>query len=225
MESLSDAELYRRILDQRIRDLWVAMPGLVKAVDMTNQTVDVQPVLQRVIPRGDDETDSPEAETLPVVPAVPLVFPRGGGFFVSVPVAVGDSVMLVFSDRDIGRWRETGQVPCNPGDQRAHTLSGAVAFPGVFPRGAKLADASPTNMVLGKDGTPGMKITITPTQVQVDGSGDAAALASKVNALFNAFCNAVPVAMDGGAAIQNAVKTVWTGFSNTVASTKLKLGG
>jgi hypothetical protein len=61
----------------------------------------------------------------------------------------------------------------------------------------------------------------------VGGDTDAASLASKVDALFNAFTSAVPVAQDGGAALQTAVNAVWSGpgVGSTVASTKLLLGG
>ena len=47
------------------------------------------------------------------------------------------------------------------------------------------------------------------------------ALANKVDALIDAFCDAVPVANDGGAALQTAVKSVWTPMVS-VAATKTK---
>ncbi len=62
------------------------------------------------------------------------------------------------------------------------------------------------------------------TSVAIAGNTDAAALAAKINAVFDAFAAATPVAQDGGAAILAAFVAEWTAQGNTVASTKLLLG-
>ena len=77
-------------------------------------------------------------------------------------------------------------------------------------------------LFLGQPG--GFGVRITDERAEVGGDSDAAALASKVDALFDAFTGTAPVAQDGGAAIQAAVKTKWETIKTT-ASSKLKLGG
>jgi hypothetical protein len=62
------------------------------------------------------------------------------------------------------------------------------------------------------------------TSVAIAGDTDAAALAAKIDAVFDAFAAATPVAQDGGAAILAAFVAEWTAQGNTVASTKLLLG-
>jgi hypothetical protein len=60
--------------------------------------------------------------------------------------------------------------------------------------------------------------------IAIAGDTDAAALAAKIDAVFDAFAGATPVAQDGGAAILAAFIAEWTAQGNTVASTKLLIG-
>lgn len=62
------------------------------------------------------------------------------------------------------------------------------------------------------------------TSIAIAGSADAAALAARIDAVFNAFAGATPVAQDGGAAILASFITEWAAQGNTVASTKLLIG-
>lgn len=85
----------------------------------------------------------------------------------------------------------------------------------------------------------GNKIVAASNDIRLTGNGasDAVALASKVNdrndamaQALDVFCGAVPVSMDGGAALQAAVRAVWTGAmptgvptaSSDVGSDKIK---
>lgn len=77
-------------------------------------------------------------------------------------------------------------------------------------------------LFLGQPG--GFGVRVTDERVEVGGDSDAAALASKVDALIEAFTGAAPVAQDGGAAIQAVVKAAWESVETT-ASSKLKIGG
>lgn len=182
-DRITQAELFRRVIDDRLRELHVALPAEVTAVDMAAQTVDARPVVARSVPRGDGDDLPPALEELPTIQAVPLVFPRGGGYYLTTPVQKGDYVLLIFAERDIGRWRSTGTAG-TAGDQRMHPLSGAMAIAGVFPTSQALTDASSENLTFGKDG--GVTVAVTPSRMEVDGAGDSAALASRVKTLENA---------------------------------------
>lgn len=156
-------ELLTLVLDHRQRGLHTSMPGRVESYDAASQTCEVLPQLK--IQRPDGEGGYTACD-LPVLPSVPVCFPRGGGFFVSFPIQKGDFVMVVFSERAIGNWRQKGEAS-NPGDLRMHSLAGAVAIPGVYPRDEALDDADGTDMLLGKDGTSGAQIKITSSEVQI----------------------------------------------------------
>lgn len=130
----SMAELLRRVMDARVSDVHVALPGRVVSYDEATQTADVEPQIKRAV-RTDDGTKL--LEDLPVLPRVPVSFPRVGAHSLTFPIAKDDSGTLVFNERSIDTWRATGRSS-DPGDQRPHGLSGAVFFPGVFPSGSPL---------------------------------------------------------------------------------------
>jgi hypothetical protein len=63
-----------------------------------------------------------------VVNEVPVLMPQGGGFQVKVPIAKGDVVLLVFSDRSLDIWKSKGGE-VDPVDFRQHDVSDAIAIP------------------------------------------------------------------------------------------------
>lgn len=154
------AEVIRRAWDARMLDVHTSMPGMVVSYDAATQTADVQPMLRRPMRDQDGER---VVEELPVVPGVPVLFPRTASAFVSLPIAAGDFVLLAFCEGSIDAWRGTGDV-ADPGDERRHNLSHAVAIPGVYPAAQALGDAHSTNVVIGHDGG-------TQIHVQPGGSG------------------------------------------------------
>lgn len=81
--------------------LRVAMPGIIQSFDPDTVTCIVQPAIygQKV---GDD--GKVVSEAIPIIPDVPVVFPRGGGCTLTFPVKQGDECLLVFSDRCIDFW-------------------------------------------------------------------------------------------------------------------------
>lgn len=67
-------------------DMWGEMPGKVVGFDAANQTISVQPLYKKRL--NGVPTD------LPVLEAVPVRFPRAGGFVITSPIKVGDRVTL-----------------------------------------------------------------------------------------------------------------------------------
>lgn len=182
------------ILDSAIeadrRELHTCMPAEVLRVqtgDHKRQFVDVQPLLRREVPTEDGELVS---EQLPALTMVPVGHLQGGGFFISVPLAAGDIVLLVFAERSLDQWLQVAKKgttrTVDPGDVGLHTLAGAVALPcGPAPRQSLLQDVDGSALVIGLDG--GSKITIQPDgEVHLAGNGDAVALASLVLDRLNA---------------------------------------
>jgi hypothetical protein len=129
--------------------LRVALPGRVESYDPESQKADIQPLIKDSFLDTDGNSVT---ESLPVVPDVPIVFPRAGGFYLTVPVAVGDHVLLVANDRSIDKFATGDGEETDPIDLRAHDLSDVVAFPGFYPFTKSIADADAENMQLGKEG-------------------------------------------------------------------------
>ncbi len=145
-------------------DTHVALPGRVESYDADKQVADVKPMVKRV---ARDQDDVRSVDSLQVLSAVPVAFPRGGGYLMTFPLAAGDTGLLVFCERDIGAWRASGQ-DSDPSDEGLHTLAGAVFYPGLHTEANALA-ARPDHLVLAKDGGPELHIGSTTVDVGAEG--------------------------------------------------------
>lgn len=152
-------EVLRETFGAMSRTMHVALPGIVQTYDSENNRADIQPAVRDLVPTVEGGALN---EQLPVLPNVPIVFPRAGGYFITFPINPGDMVTLVFHERSIEKWAagESGQVVA-PDDFRTHDLSDAVAFPGGYPFSASVSESGfDQHMVLGREG--GSTIHIKP---------------------------------------------------------------
>lgn len=175
------AEVISSAINYRLQDLHTAIPARVEAYHADTQTVDVQPVIKSVLV---DPNGNSLVQEYPKIPSVPVAFPRAGGYFLSLPIAVGDTVLVIFCEHSIDVWRARG-IDTTPGVTSLHGLSGAVAIPGVFPTNAPLSDAATNALVLGKDGGPQIKIDGTTIKAGASAS-DFVAMSNKVLSEINA---------------------------------------
>lgn len=196
--STNDAELIARAIESRLGDVYTAEIGRVEKYYPATQTADVAPTVRRAVPTG-PESD-PKLEDLPVVPNVPVLFPRGGAFTVSWPINKGDHVVLLVMSRAFGQWRKTGKTS-DPGDLRQHHLGNAVALPMLAPNAGVMPEAQ-----------AGANAFTIAGPLIVLGAADAtdfAALASKCDSNFtmikSAISGATPTSGDGGAALKSAI--------------------
>lgn len=121
-------EFFNRSVKSFVRgNLYTAMPAQVVSVAdfPTEQTIDVKPVVRRVY----EDTTVLES---PDIYSVPVMFPSAGGGLLSFPIQVGDTVLLVFSMRSIEDWLEGDGSIVTPNSSRAHSLSDAIAIPGLY---------------------------------------------------------------------------------------------
>lgn len=139
-------EAYGKVIGQNLR---VALPATVTRFDAATQAADVQPLL--LLPLTDDDNVR-TTERLPVIPNVPVVFPRGSGFHLVFPLAVGDNVLVVFCDQSLDQWKAKGGTDVDPVDNRRHTDSGAVCYPGAYPSTGAVPSFPSNKLVVGKDG-------------------------------------------------------------------------
>ena len=140
----------------------VAYPGRVQRYDAAPQTADVVPLIRQQVPQPDG---SYALEALPVLPCVPVLFPRAGPWFLAFPVAPGDTGLILCLTSSIGPWRSGNGDVADPGDLRRAHLTNAVFLPvGLVPRSQALthAPASGGALTLGSD---------TGTRVTLDADG------------------------------------------------------
>lgn len=150
----TEVELLTAAVESGLLDVHTGMPGIVESYDASAQTCDVKPAIKRVIK---NPGEARLVESIPIVQNVRVQWPSAGGFWITLPLRKGDYVWLTFSEASDDKFRATGQES-EPDDLKRHALGDASCYPIPGPDANKCADASATNMILGKDG--GAIITI-----------------------------------------------------------------
>lgn len=153
-------DVTRAWIEHHLAGVHTAMPCRVQSYDAAQQTADLVPLVRHPVPQPDG---SFVMENLPVLPCVPVVFPRAAGHFLAFAVAPGDFALALFCEGAIGHWwaGANGGDVTDPGDLGRHHLSNAVCIPGLYPLAQKLthAPSGDAAIVMGSD-AGGMRITI-----------------------------------------------------------------
>jgi len=111
-------EAVSRILNNKLRETFTALPAKIETYDASKQQASVKPLLNRKLKDGSELV-------LPVINNVPVIFPRTANSIISLPIATNDTVLLIFSDRSLDEWLSSGNEVF-PTDNRMHSLSDAM---------------------------------------------------------------------------------------------------
>lgn len=159
----------RKTLNEQLR---VAMPGIIQSFDPDAVTAVVQPAI-RYVERDNDGNKS--TKDYPLLVDVPVVFPRGGGCTLTFPVKAGDECLVIFADRCIDFWWQSGGIQ-EPVDERMHDLSDAFCIVGPQSQAKKIGGISTTAAQLRTDDgsaiielAAGGAVTITSPQITING--------------------------------------------------------
>lgn len=116
----------------------VAIPGIIKSFNATEQTVTVQPAIKEIIYDGQGEEKN---ISLPVLLDVPIIVPHTGSYAITLPIQEGDECLVIFADMCIDGWWQSGGVQGQI-EQRRHDLSDGFAILGPFSQSKKLSNYS-----------------------------------------------------------------------------------
>ena len=116
-------------------ELHCSMPGIVHSFDSLTQTATIQPAIRSRLAKE----AGIENVQLPLLANVPVFFPGGGEYALTMPVQPGDECLVVFADSCIDAWWQSGGVQ-NQIDMRSHDISDGFAFVGFRSRGKALQD-------------------------------------------------------------------------------------
>lgn len=139
----ADAQLAQAIMSA----MRVSMPGIIQSFDPDAVTAVVQPAIKGA---EQDESGAEVSVNLPLLVDVPVVFPRGGGCTLTFPVKAGDECLVIFADRCIDFWWQSGGIQ-EPVDERMHDLSDAFCIVGPQSQAKKIGGISTTGAQLRTD--------------------------------------------------------------------------
>lgn len=114
-----------RMIENRVSSIHTSIPAVVESYDYKSQTAEVTPAVKRLLANGD-------IITLPKIVEVPVLFPSSGDALIHWPITRGDTVLLVFSERQIDEFVRSGKIS-KPSQTRKHSLTDAVAISGILP--------------------------------------------------------------------------------------------
>ncbi|MEX5804549.1 Gp138 family membrane-puncturing spike protein [Citrobacter freundii] len=148
--------------------LRVSMPGIVQSFDPGTVTAVVQPAIKGYEP---DPNGVNQSITLPLLVDVPVVFPRGGGCTLTFPVKAGDECLVIFADRCIDFWWQSGGVQ-EPVDDRMHDLSDAFCIVGPQSQAQKISGISTGAAQLrSDDGSTFFELNPTTQKIKIVAPG------------------------------------------------------
>lgn len=182
----------RRSVAERLREMNTSIPARVESFDSAARTITAQPLIEVAYK---DETGARRTEKLAAIPHVPVAFPGSRSIRIEFPLVKGDTVLLMFCQASIDRWFARGGV-VDPGDDRHHALSDAIAIPGVIDE--------PT--AEGLDPVHATALVITAPEIHAGGTEQLATFAD-LQKVTDALAGAVPVALDGGAGLLTSFST------------------
>lgn len=161
--------------------MFVAMPAAVVSYDEATQTCSVQPAInaKRRVPGS----EVLQAVQFPVVPNVPVQWPRGTGWSFHATLVPGDRVMLLASDRSLDEWKQGAPAPHSAPDIRRFDVTDCVAIPGVYPPTDPIPE---TNRATGA-------VVLSGTDIRL---GDASAQPLALHAALNAFLSQLKTWLD-----------------------------
>lgn len=110
----------------------------VNSFNPANQTVNLTINYVRVFKNANPNLPepAPDGQTsnvylpYPVLIQCPVFILQGGGAFLTFPIKAGDTGLVLFNDREISTWMQTGQKTY-PQNQRTHDLSDGIYFGGI----------------------------------------------------------------------------------------------
>lgn len=139
----------RDALDQAVREAMLQINchaiGTIQSFDPAKQTVQATLNYPKSVLRSDGAGGyKPVLIDYPILLDVPVVILSGGPAALTFPIQKGDQCLILFNDRDIDNWFQSGQkVPL--ASSRLHSLSDAIALVGLRPSSNPLANYDATH--------------------------------------------------------------------------------
>ena len=113
----------------------------------SNGWVEVAPQIQNIA-RDLNGVETPK--DMPVLSRIPVGYFKAGGMVVTVPVKAGDEGIILFSDRGLSLWKETGRKS-PPREEEFHGLNGAIFLPMPTSSPGAVQNYDPSSLYVGSE--------------------------------------------------------------------------
>lgn len=147
-------------LDGRQSELWTALPGIIRKINLAAMTVEVEPTIQ--IRRRGSWLNSSSWIKIPMLVDVPIVYPGGGGFTLTFPIKPGDEALVIFASRCIDSWWQLGGVQVQA-ELRMHSLSDGFAIVGPRSQPRVISPSADANAVELRSDDQSSRVRIEPS--------------------------------------------------------------
>lgn len=128
MREFRISDLVDKAIDDALSNMHTST--VAKITKVQEKTIWCKPVLNRLI--------DGESVELPEFIDVPIINISGGSSYIAMPLAAGDSVLLIFTERCFDSWYN-GQDYVAPSEYRMHDYSDGFALVGIHPRDKEIA--------------------------------------------------------------------------------------
>lgn len=207
-------EAIEALIKLRLADVHTSIPGRIESYDAVKQEANILVLVKDRFPREDGGFD---VQSVSVLPAVPIIFPGGGGYRATFPLAAGDTVAVFFTERSIDRWYELGGEQ-DPEDGRRHHVSDVYAVPGLHDSKTPWTGASASDATLGKDGGPQVVFKTAEIHFGTDAATPATeqlvlgtTYRAQEGAMLDSFTNALTLCVT---ALATAITALGTGIAS-----------
>lgn len=182
--------------------------GRIEEFDATRQVANVSLQVQRRV-------NKTQVADYPLLLDCPVVVLQGGGAYIDFPITAGDYCLVLFNDRNIDDWWNTGNVVV-PRNRRKHSLSDGIALVGINPRISVRAIDGTSVRIIGPSG-PG-------SEEFAARQGDATSSDATDDATFWAWVATISAAVNG--LDPGSVPTVPTSLTGQISggSSEVKIG-
>lgn len=178
------ADALEAVTEHRTREVRTAEPGRIISYDPEKNRAEVELCIKGKLYCVDGYETTPA----PLLPTVPVLWPRGGGAFITWPLKKGDYCLVIVQRKSIDQWCAKGGTQVDPIFDWYHCYDDAVAIPGFYPYPEALKHEDLDNIVLGFE-KGGVRLKIKEDSVEVT--------SNKGEAIFKARANGI-VEVGGG---------------------------
>ncbi len=164
-------DFVKAAIDAAMNETHTCAPGIIESFDASTQTAKVNLSIRRV--SADRSTGAATYSQIPPVINVPVVFPSAGGYSITFPVTSGDEVLVVFSERAIDTWLQSGGIQ-DPLDYRKHDYTDAIAIIGLHSNQKSISGYSTDALEMRTDDR-NTSVSISSSKVVIDVAGSGGA--------------------------------------------------